>query len=282
MIDLSQSKTRGVGHLMKVGARRDGSKENRLIFDVEVAFQITNDEEAQVTDNVVPGAFRCWQISANDEDSQANYSRSVAEPCGHLQLLDPELGDSVDATSEILRVQVKGSRRGMFLMVKCRLHGLDTPEAAKILEWLNEPVEMSFEKDQQTLAFPDISPNAVPGREMEIVSVAMPTGDTVFGRVFVDTGAKLQMENFGNPKFIGRRSDVQVSLHVRVHDDFSDVDQWLLEYMGACEQSGVDPHWEPVIIALGQSLHELGDDEVILTRETMKTAVTILSEAVPA
>lgn len=244
MIALANMPSVSDGRLARCVPRRDGG--GTIVWDVDAAFDVESDEDAEVVNEFVPGTVAAWASNGIDG------CKGVVKTSGGFDIvrvsfdLDGERLASGHAEIRSCGVTVHNSSA---LVVKMRIHGLMPAAASALVYALDEIVTVSVESRQIQLFSSDESvPNSNESQESlvgKLISVNGAHGIVVSEEHNILTISKVNgVETVDRPKNIGAILEVAAP-------DGKTLDQVLLEYKQAAKRAGAVPSWADIIEAVG-------------------------------
>lgn len=274
MIDLTAPQSSSDAYLTKVAVRRDGNTDDGLLFDCDVAFDVQTSGDADIVENLLPGARALFEQSQVGEERKTTMRANIADRSYHVSVADMDGTVMVEASSEIRSVEYKVDPTRAMLTIRLRLFGVHHDLAGAIVGLLGKPVVLAGERPQQVLPFnkPEDDGPPVQHGQRVVVTTQDKAGNHAFGMVMQDLDeTSLEVSNFTRVSQINK-DDVISRLVIRAPDD-EPLHMLLSEYHQQARNLAIEPDWQWILLALGQrhsedlSAASMGalvlDDEII-------------------
>ncbi len=279
MIDLTDSSSAGTGILSKVQIRRDGSSEDGLLFDVDIAFEIQTIEDAEKADKIIPGVREMFNSSETGEERRITVRSTLPDSSLHIEVINQD-GETLIATpSEIRNVVFTSSGAGSIITNRFRLFGLEVESATHLLTRLGKRITLVTEKPQQVLDFKSTSksnkpPEASSDRDIEKTETATVVtygkdGEPKFGMLVNDPeGPFVEISNFSTLRSVPRDTIVS-SINV-VGPDGVNLSRQLTKYHMESRNSSCNPDWKWLILSLGERYAgTLSDNDLLIIDDSL-------------
>ncbi|MBU6287635.1 MAG: hypothetical protein KGS10_05680 [Chloroflexi bacterium] len=143
----------------KVGIKKSAEHGGGLVVDVDLCEDIVNSDEAREVDELVPGAFRLWELSdfaQRNADERAllgmtSVSPRTEEPID-LQLASAE--GFVSRPAELKSAVVRATASACIFTLRARIPFVDGDEIFRLVTWLgDEALEATITVRQTVLPF---------------------------------------------------------------------------------------------------------------------------------
>ena len=265
MLYLNDLPTEAEGRIAKTTPRRSATGE--ISWDVDVAFEISNEDDAKSADEFVPGAHQAWVAGKSG-------GKGVVKSSGPSELMRVAFsidGDQVASGHADLRnatVTVNGNEAT--LCTRFRVHGMLPNAACELVYRLDEIALLSVEAHQLSLFEPELSNGDAQAEYVEadapqatdenghlkgrLVVVGSGTkGEKQIAGIVVDelidNGLLIQPMGSGKPLSVdGGTVNSEVMLITERGFDITKVEE---HYTELSELAGTTPDWADIIESIG-------------------------------
>lgn len=250
MIDLTATSDAGNGTLATFGVKRDGKATNALLFNLRLAFAVSDETDADKVDRILRGARPYFEAN-RDRDDVGAINIKPSDCAGNIKLIDPDSGTVlVDAVAEVRKVEMKKAAKVFQYLVDLTLSGLSAVAASHLAEKLDERLTISWDTNSAQQSLPFHAPKT--SNAVQIVTAEDGSGGYRFGVQTGLDGDRILCDNFGQSFEVGL--DVVIS---KVIVGPESPDDALLDvaapYAEQMREAGVAPSWEFVILALADT-----------------------------
>jgi hypothetical protein len=309
-INLLADKYAAKGKIAKVGSpRRHADDPDSLIFDLDVAFKIENQEQAEIAAQYAPGLMRLWQVGhkARNQSAAEVATNGAAEGAkdasehgtfGDLSIKMPENmrtfamsvktddGEVELGDVELRSLKYKSSAKTSTLVMKVRIKRCKGETIGLMADHLDLLGTVAIVRKQQNLPgtdgsvinFPTAAADPEPGQVVSGVDDGVEYAGIVVDQVIdEDNGSMLVIDDCGTERLV-RLASVSGRLDVVVNKGRgkpgTKLNAAVSRFKDAASDAGIEPTWRYLVVALGEHyLNEGADAEWVLTDEIIEAAV---------
>jgi hypothetical protein len=204
-IDLSNKNAEGPCTFGALKIRRERETEDRMLYDLDLVFDVENREHAQSIERFLPGTVAMY-IAAGEgpgPDGGQGKDRRARRPTTinwDVELADEESGSSfVRAPAEVTNCVFTVVKDAATLLVKVRLYGLTAEIVGSLARYLGRRVTAIFQAKQETIPFPNAKVSTAPTPEVgDIVSGADEEGEFVGLVTAIGADGTMTLDDFGH------------------------------------------------------------------------------------
>lgn len=282
MIDLTDSKSDGTGILSKVQIRRDGSSDESLLFDIDIAFEIQSIDEAIKADKVIPGAKEMFNSSELGEERRITVRSTIPDSSLHLEVVSQDGESLIACPSEVRTVVFSSNASGSIITNRFRLFGVAIEDSIHLLNRLGKRITIVAEKPQQVLDFSKAGPTDNDQSEelAQIVTYDKENGPK-FGMLVNDgDGPLVEVSNFSTLRSVPR--DSILSTITVSGPTGTNLSRQLTKYHMESRQSDCSPDWKWLILSLGERYADnlVNTDSLVIDDMIIQDAITKASVAI--
>jgi hypothetical protein len=257
MLDLTKATNEAAGFINKIGIRRDGTADNELLFDLDLAFMLASDLDAKVVDKLIPGALAMY-LRTEDGDEQLKTSVRV-NPSAEDLFVSLKQSDALlqlfDGRACVRTVVYNAVPGAASVVFRIRLFEVNIDSAGVLCESLGSKVTIGFTKQQQLLTFPTPKPDLSAKEEpWTIVSGLDEEGLAVFGVLtHTDNSDRncppvVCINDFGSETII-EESGIISRFDISANGQ---LESMIDTFQSKVKKLGGKPTWEYMILAMGQ------------------------------
>jgi hypothetical protein len=290
MISLTTMPTEDDGRLVRCNPKTDSG--GAIVWDVEIAFEVSSEEEASLIEDFVPGTFtsyRCGKYEGGKGRVSASGNFDIVRA-----LFELDGNQLAEAHSEIRQCVVSVNGENAVLLVKMRVHGLLPEPASRLAYALDEVLTVKLESRNVQLFTPAFEEKAeptdqepAPKEEPSVQAEAADLSGCVVdiggyvGLVVKEEDGRIELDVLDDKYIEVSRPDVvetRISVLAPDGEDLSDV---LQSYIDAADKQEIKANWADIIEAIGVLYAEGGIQAIPRGKEFAWTiSETVTSRAI--
>lgn len=290
MLFLNNLPTESDGRIARTTPRRSATGE--ISWDIDVAFEIDNEEAASSVDEFVPGAHTAWVAGQKG-------GKGVVKSSGGADLMRVEFSDGADDAdrlasghADLVHATVTVNGESATLCTRFRVHGMLPQPACELVYRLDDIVYLRVESHQLSLFDPTSDEPVVKESNDEgyigslVVIDSGEEGTGVISGVVIgqdDAGVILQEMNGAELHY--SHDFVRSSMWINIPPNMGITDI-VDAYKTAADAAGVDPDWGDIIEALGlmyseNTIQPSAENKWPVNVDVLRRAVVVAAERTP-
>lgn len=249
MIDLQTLPTSATGRIARCVPRRDAG--GAIVWDVDVAFDIQSEEDAEVVDAFVPGTIKQFRAGMHFS------SKGSAKVSGGFEVVKVHfftlLNHSVaEGHADIRQCSSNVSGDSAVLVVKFRIHGLLPEPASELAYSLDECLNVRVQS-HGTRAEVSSEPSFVRSSSWDSMVGKVVVLDDHIGRVVEISDSHVMLDTLcGNIESVSRDDLSIPTVDFEINSNDEDLEIMIKKFELRCEEVGVEANWSDLIDAIGR------------------------------